>query len=117
MAVYKAGGVNCRGTPRECVQQLDAPTSRAMRAMKQRGFGLQALTQGPAANPSMQGVNEVKIVLGGILAAGLLASPAVAQSASRFNGVAGVADRGVLVSQLGGEITFEGVQVLASFRF
>lgn len=34
-----------------------------------------------------------------------------------FNGVAGVADRGVLVSHLGGEITVEGVQVFASFRF
>jgi len=54
--------------------------ARAMRAVKQRGFGLQALTQGPAANPSMQGVNEGvnKLVLGGILAAGLLASLAVA---------------------------------------
>jgi hypothetical protein len=81
-------------------------------------------------------VNEVKkLVLGVILAAGLLASPAVAQSSSggcndvpdRFQidggyfrisaGVAGVADRGVLVSQLGGEITVEGVQVFASFRF
>jgi len=64
MAVYKASGAHCRGTPRECVQQLDAPTSRAMRAMKQRGFGLQALTQGPEANPSMQGVNEVRMVIG-----------------------------------------------------
>jgi uncharacterized membrane protein len=30
--------------PRERVQLLDAPTSRAMKSMKQRGLGLQQLT-------------------------------------------------------------------------
>ncbi|RPH36044.1 MAG: hypothetical protein EHM91_16490 [Planctomycetota bacterium] len=65
----------------------------------------------------------MKAVFGGILAATLLTSPAFAESSSgTWNGLSDrfQVDTGysrLLVSNLGGEITFRGFQAFLSFLF
>jgi len=50
-----AGSGNVVLVPRERVQELDVPTGSAMRSMKQRGLGLQQLTQRRSSSGSPRG--------------------------------------------------------------